>query len=203
MNFLRNTWYVAIWAQDLGAGDLVSRTFLNEPVVLFRDAAGNPHALADMCPHRFAPLSRGEIINDGMLRCAYHGLVFDSGGKCIRNPHGKLPKIDVRAYPLVERHSLIWIWMGEPEKANLDRIPDFSILDPDRDEETQISRRDWIRMEASYELITDNLLDLSHVSFLHDGILGNEDTISAETFVDQIGDRIVVRRLMENVRVPG
>lgn len=203
MTFLRNSWYVAIWAQDLVQGEMVPRTFLNEPIVLFRDLDGRPCALADWCPHRFAPLHRGKITADGAIQCAYHGLEFATDGSCVLNPHGKTPKQGVRAYPVQEKHSIIWIWMGEKDKADPDLIPDFSILDPDKDDETQISRRDWIKMEAGYELITDNLLDLSHVSFLHEGILGNEDTIAADTLVDHEGDRIFVRRLMQNVEVPG
>ena len=203
MTFLRNAWYVALWGQDLPPGELVARTFLNEPVILFRDNEGIARALVDWCPHKFAPLHRGKFTDTGSIRCAYHGLEFDAEGACVYNPHGKTPKQGVRAYPVAEKHSLIWIWMGDSDRADPAAIPDFSILDPDRDADTQVSKRDWIKMEAGYELITDNLLDLSHVSFLHEGILGNEDTIAADTIVDHEGDRIYARRLMENVRVPG
>lgn len=201
MTFLRNAWYVAAWGQDVSAGALEARTFLGEPVVLFRDAHGMPHALADTCPHRFAPLSRGSLSGGGRLVCAYHGLEFSPAGQCVHNPHGRVPPATVRAYPLVERHSILWIWMGDPAKADPAAIPAFPNLDPEAD--VPISQRDGIRMAAHYELVTDNLLDLSHVSFLHYGILGNEDTIPAEIEVDRVGDRLVSRRWMENVQVPG
>jgi vanillate O-demethylase monooxygenase subunit len=191
MKYLRNAWYVAAWAEQLLAGELLARTYLNEPVVLFRDGAGMAHALADRCPHRFAPLSRGAIVGGERLRCAYHGLEFS----------GKAPNSGVRAFPLVERHSILWIWMGDPARADAEAIPAFPMLDPDA--EVQISARDGIRMAAHYELITDNLLDLSHVSFLHEGILGNEETIPAEIEVKREGDRLRVGRLMTNVPVPG
>lgn len=209
MTFLRNTWYVAMWAEGLAAGELLPRTLLDEPIVFFRDAVGVAHALADSCPHRFAPLHRGALVEaDGAtsVKCAYHGLEFSSTGACIRNPHGKLPKAGVPSYPLVERHSLLWIWMGDPVRADADLIPEFAILDPDAvdgDGPVQISQRDHLLMKASWDLITDNLLDLSHVSFLHEGILGNEDTVAADIDVDRNGDRILVRRLMTDVTVPG
>lgn len=209
MTFLRNTWYVAMWAEGLAAGTLVPRTLLNEPIVFFRDAAGVAHGLADSCPHRFAPLHRGtlsEQVGATRLHCAYHGLAFSADGACIHNPHGKLPKAGVRSYPMVERHSLLWIWMGDPARADAGLIPDFPMLDPDATDggsPVQISQRDHLLMKASWDLITDNLLDLSHVSFLHEGILGNTDTVAAEIDVDRDGDRVTARRLMANVTVPG
>ena len=208
MTFLRNTWYVAMWGEALVADDLVPRTLLNEPIVFLRDANGVAHALADYCPHRFAPLHRGALKQEGgetRLHCAYHGLAFSTGGACVHNPHGRLPKASVQSYPLVERHSLLWIWMGDPARADADLIPEFDMLDEDAD--VQISTRDHLLMKASWKLITDNLLDLSHVSFLHEGILGNEDTIPAEIEVENDGDgqgsRVWVRRLMTGVTVPG
>lgn len=209
MTFLRNTWYAAMWAEDLAAGELLPRTLLNEPIVFFRDAGGVARALADSCPHRFAPLHRGSLsVADGATRlhCAYHGLEFSAAGACVHNPHGKLPGASVRSYPLVERHSLLWIWMGDAVRADADLIPAFPMLDPgatDGDGPIQISQRDHLLMKASWDLITDNLLDLSHVSFLHEGILGNEDTVAAEIVVDREGDRVIARRLMTDVTVPG
>jgi phenylpropionate dioxygenase-like ring-hydroxylating dioxygenase large terminal subunit len=88
MGFLRNTWYVALWAQDLSPGELVPRTFLNDPVVLFRQADGRPAAIADICAHRFSPLSKGKIVHGDHVRCPYHGLEFDARGQCVGNPHG-------------------------------------------------------------------------------------------------------------------
>src|SRR6185503_3040995 len=121
--------YPALWSQDLDAGKLVARKILGEPVVFFR-AEGAPAALEDMCPHRFAPLHQGELIPGGGVRCMYHGLEFASDGRCTRNPHGDgaLPRnASVRSYPVQEKHTAIWIWMGE-RKPDLP-IPDFSVLD--------------------------------------------------------------------------
>jgi len=203
MKYLRDTWYVAMWAEQLRPGEFSTRTVLNQPIVLYRQQNGAPAALFDRCPHRFAPLSRGKLLPDGALQCGYHGLQFDAAGACVRNPHGdgKLPPAKARAYPVVERHSIVWIWMGDPAKADPAIIPDFPMLDENSGH--QLSARDWIRMEANYELITDNLLDLSHVSFLHENILGNAETIPAAIKVEQSGNRITVRRFMPNVHAIG
>jgi phenylpropionate dioxygenase-like ring-hydroxylating dioxygenase large terminal subunit len=203
MEFLRNTWYAALWAQDLAPGELVPRTFLNEPIVLFRQADGRAAAIADICPHRFSPLSKGRIAQGDHVRCPYHGLAFDARGQCVGNPHGngRIPNnMKVRSYPVHEKHSLLWIWMGE-RPADPGQILDFSLLDPDGGR--MVSKRDWIVMDAGYRLITDNLLDLSHTAVVHEGILGSEHTIRADLTVTQSGNQILVARGLPNVPVPG
>ncbi len=203
MAFLRNTWYVALWSQDLAPGQLISRKFLNEPIVLFRDAAGKASAIADACAHRFAPLSQGKVVKGGHVRCPYHALEFDGSGKCVFNPHGNghiASTLKVRSYPVAEKHSLVWIWMGEKE-ANPELIPDFSLLDPDTP--YLVSKRDWILMETSYDLIVDNLMDLSHTAVVHDGILGNENTIKANLTIEQEGNAVSVGRSIPNTPAPG
>lgn len=201
MEFLRNTWYVALWAQDLAPSAIVGRIFLDEPIVLFRQADGTIGALEDMCPHRFAPLRLGKLTRGHAIQCGYHGLEFDHSGACILNPHGNghiPPALRVRSYPVAEKHTLIWIWMGD-RAADPATIPDFSFLDGN----DQVSRRDWLLMNANYELIIDNLLDLSHTAFLHDGILGNEETIKAEAEFRETENSLFVGRAMSNVKIPG
>ena len=89
MTYLRNAWTVAAWATELPAGELLARTLLDEPLVFYRDASGTPRALADRCPHRFAPLSMGRVCDGGAsVQCPYHGLRFDGSGACVHNPHG-------------------------------------------------------------------------------------------------------------------
>jgi len=204
MDWLRNAWYVAMWSEQLETRVMTTRRILDEPILLFRDETGAVHALTDRCPHRFAPLHRGRLLDGGRVQCGYHGLVFDGGGRCVHNPHGDgriPPAAKVRAYPLVERHSIVWIWMGEPDAADVATIPDFRFLDVDAG--YRVSKRDCIEMDASDTLIADNLLDLSHISFLHDGILGNEDTIPAAIEVREDGDTLYVSRRSHDVRVPG
>jgi phenylpropionate dioxygenase-like ring-hydroxylating dioxygenase large terminal subunit len=197
--FIRNAWYVAFWSADLQAGALLARTILEEPIVFFRDAAGDVVGLDDMCPHRFAPLSRGHLVGDA-LECGYHGLRFDRGGSCVYNPHGdhKIPPTaQVRTYRVVERYSLAWIWMGEGDGDAAD-IPNYHLLD-DADP-LHVSVRDYMTIDAGYEIITNNLLDLSHVPFLHGGMLSG--SVDDEVSVTQIGDHVMISRWAYDVTVP-
>jgi phenylpropionate dioxygenase-like ring-hydroxylating dioxygenase large terminal subunit len=117
--FLRNAWYVATWSKDL-VDNPMARTLLGEEVVLFRGRGGAPAAIADRCPHRAAPLSRGVCI-EGTLQCGYHGLRFDKSGNCIHVPgQSHIPMgASVRSYPVHERWQAVWIWMGDSEKADI------------------------------------------------------------------------------------
>ena len=203
MAFLRNCWYMAFWSQDIPEQKLVTRRILDEPLVFFRNASCAVSALVDACPHRYAPLSMGRLSADGMqVQCGYHGLVFDGSGTCVRNPHasGRIPPHStVRAYEVVERHSIAWIWMGD-QPADAGLIPDFSLLD--EADPADVSHRDWMRMDANYMLINENLLDLSHASVLHAGILGNDEMIPAKIEVRQENRRLWVTRFMPGVPAP-
>src|SRR5689334_21863381 len=121
----RNGWYLAAWASEVGEQPL-SRTILNEPIVLFRDANGKIGALEDRCCHRAAPLSMGAVVPGG-LQCKYHGMVFAADGTCVSIPGQRSipPQARVVSYPLVQRQEFIWIWMGDPKRANRDEIVDF------------------------------------------------------------------------------
>jgi vanillate O-demethylase monooxygenase subunit len=198
--YLRNAWYVAMWSEALPAGQLVPRTILGEPLVLFRLEDGGVGVMHDICPHRFAPLHRGSLQPGDRVRCPYHGLQFDVSGACVDNPHGNgdIPHgCKVHAFTAVERHTLVWVWLGD-RQADPELIPDYSFLDPDSG--YQISRRDHIRMEANYRLVANNLLDLSHAPLLHDGILGYADSIKADIEVREEGRYVYVSRLKKNVR---
>ena len=167
--FVRNCWYMAGWSRDFGRDELKAVTMLNEQIVIYRKNDGGLVALQDRCCHRFAPLSLGRIENDD-LRCMYHGLKFAPSGKCIEIPgQSKIPpQACVRAYPITDKYSGAWVWMGEPALADESLIPDFVGIDDPR----------WAmlpgRMDynANYMLINDNLLDLSHIPFLHRYSLG-------------------------------
>jgi phenylpropionate dioxygenase-like ring-hydroxylating dioxygenase large terminal subunit len=201
--YLHNAWYVAAWSDDLADDQLLARTILKEPVVLYRTADGRVAALEDRCPHRFAPLHMGKIVKGDAVQCPYHGLEFDSSGACILNPHGTKnipPRARVRSYPVTEKHKAIWIWMGE-QPPDLAKVPDFSVLD--NVPEMHATKRDRITIRANYELIIDNLLDLSHTSYLHDGILGNSDTVESEITVEQEGQDVIVGRHAGNAAAPG
>lgn len=192
MAFLRNCWYVAAWDHEVGKEELFRRTLLGEPLMFFRDTKGIAHSLLDRCPHRFAPLSKGRHLGD-CVRCPYHGLEFDASGACVHNPHGNgvIPKAAVvRAYPTVERHSVIWVWMGDADQADPAQIPDFSCMDP----ATHYVGKRYLHARANYVLETDNILDLSHIEFLHPGTLGSPGVKDAVTKVKQEGKQVTISR---------
>jgi phenylpropionate dioxygenase-like ring-hydroxylating dioxygenase large terminal subunit len=201
--FVRNTWYVAMFSSDLAAGQLMHRTILNDPIVFYRKEDGTVAAITDRCSHRFAPLSMGKLMPGDRVQCIYHGLEFGSDGHCVKNPHGNgviAAAAHLRSYPVVERHSLIWIWMGD-KAADPARIPDYSCLD--NRPAIHVTRPGYLKVAANYVLVVDNLLDLSHISYVHVGILGNADTANAEIGVDQKGDVVAVSRISKNAETPG
>jgi phenylpropionate dioxygenase-like ring-hydroxylating dioxygenase large terminal subunit len=167
--FLRNCWYAAGWGRDFAPEALSAVTILNEPIVIYRKADGSAVALEDRCCHRFAPLSMGRLEGDD-LRCMYHGLKFGPSGKCIEIPgQAKIPpQAGVRRFPIVDKFSVAWIWMGDPALADEALIPDFVGVDDPR-WAMKPGRMDY---NANYVLINDNLLDLSHIAFLHNKSLG-------------------------------
>ena len=161
--FLRNVWYAAGHSETVEFTP-TSRRICDEPIMFYRTGNSSISALHDRCPHRFVPLSAGKVEGD-VVQCGYHGLRFDQSGQCVLNPHGPIfPQLRVRSYPVVERYGLMWIWMGDADKADAALIPDFS---PVCDEASLRIIRGYTHVNANYELISDNLLDLSHVEYLH------------------------------------
>ncbi len=164
MNYPRNAWYVASWSDDLGTDAPMGVSILNEPIVIWRNARGKVAALADRCVHRLAPLSRGRCEN-GNLRCQYHGFLFSPDGNTLEIPGQSVipPGAKVRSYPVADRHSWIWVWMGNPNLADESLIPAAAGLD----------HPDWIfghgqlDYDAEACLINDNLLDFSHLPYVH------------------------------------
>lgn len=187
--FLKNVWYVAGFGSELDAA-FISRTICNERIVMFRASDGTVAALRDLCPHRFVPLSMGKRIGD-MMQCGYHGLGFGVDGACVDNPNqpGEEGRKDicVRAYPAVERHAAIWLWMGDPALADPAKIPDFSFMAED---ERFASPTGYTHMKANIEVVADNLLDLSHVHYLHPGVHDGSDFASFRNEVKQDGDTL-------------
>lgn len=167
--FLRNAWYVAGWASEFETEVPTRREILAEAVVLFRTRDGRLVALEDRCAHRWAPLSLGRV-EDNALRCMYHGVKFNCDGKCIEVPGQDriADSLRVRAYPVREKYQLAWLWMGDPARADANLIPDLHMLEQPYRRIHHAS----LDYEAHYSLINDNLLDLSHFSFLHEKTLG-------------------------------
>lgn len=194
MKFLENFWYAAGWSDEITSQPL-ARRILDRPVALFRTESGKAAAFDDCCPHRMIPLSRGRVEGES-LRCGYHGLRFDCSGKCVEVP-GQVnipPRARVSSYPLVERWNMAWIWMGDAAAADENLIPELPWL----------TSRDWayshgcIVYGCNYVLLVDNLIDLSHTTFVHLRTIGTDDV--AKTPVKTTGDarRVLVERHMND-----
>jgi phenylpropionate dioxygenase-like ring-hydroxylating dioxygenase large terminal subunit len=191
--FLRNGWYAAIWGKDLNDHP-VARTFLNEKVVLFRNASGMVGALEDCCCHRAAPLSKGELSGDHLM-CGYHGLKFDVDGQCVEVPGQSLiPRgAKVRSYPLREKWGVVWIWMGAPASADESRIPNLQWLADPKWSATP----GYIHVKSNYQFLIDNLLDLTHVSYVHKKTLaGDPREATVPTKTERLPDGVRVGRWM-------
>jgi vanillate monooxygenase len=170
--FLRNCWYVAAWGSEVGRAPL-ARTITGIPVMLYRTEAGAAVALEDRCCHRNLPLSQGRIEGDG-VRCGYHGLKYDATGACIEIPSQKTipPAARVRRFPLVEKWQLLWIWTGDAAHADESLLPDWHPLADPKFVVAVGNGGKPLPMQCNWELNNDNLLDLTHVVYVHRGTLG-------------------------------
>ena len=186
-------------AGELDEG-MVSRMICNEQVVMFRNADGSISAIHDRCPHRFVPLSMGKRVGDA-LQCHYHGLRFDSSGKCVRVPGQDLipQSARVRTYPVIERYHWVWVWMGDPALADPAKIADFHWFD----DPAWGAKAAYLHVEANWQLVVDNLLDLTHLAFVHETTIGNMALVEhAAVKVQRKDDNVVVTRWIIDAPAP-
>lgn len=171
--FLRNAWYCAGWNNEFhqGADAIVARRIAGERVVLYRKPDGRVVALEDRCPHRQAALSQGRK-EGGSLRCMYHGMKFNSEGVCEEIPgQSTIPeRACVRAFPVVEKNDWIWVWMGDPAKADPNLIC-FSVGPSDPNWNIRTSK---MHVETNYRWEIENLADLSHLTWVHEKTVGGD-----------------------------
>ncbi|MFI6284616.1 Rieske 2Fe-2S domain-containing protein [Streptomyces sp. NPDC051018] len=195
-----NAWYAAAWDHEVTTGGIFSRTVANRPLALYRTADGRPVALADACWHRLAPLSMGKRVGDDEVQCPYHGLRFNSAGRCTSMPAQKTvnPSAMVPSFPVVERHRFLWVWPGDPTLADPDTVPDMH----------QMSSPDWagdgltIPAKANYQLILDNLMDLTHEEFVHSTSIGQEELSESDFDVTHDERTVTVTRWMLDIEPP-
>lgn len=201
MGHAPNHWYVAA-SQGEVADSPLGRTVCDLPVVLFRATDGSVHALRDRCPHRRYPLSRGRVVGD-LLVCGYHGFSFDCSGSCVAVPgQESIPsRADVSVVPVLERGPWIFVWPGDPALANVEALPALPWLD-DPDGWTVVHGMQ--PLAARHELLVDNLLDLSHETYLHAGFIGTPEVAATpiETSVDEDAGIVRVSRHMNAVTCP-
>lgn len=199
--FIKNCWYVAGWTSEVKSDNFLKRTVINIPLAIWRKANGEVVAFEDMCCHRGAPLSAGRREGD-CVRCMYHGLKFDESGACVEIPGQPRipPGTRVTTFPIVERSTWIWVWMGDSEKADPSLIPDAHWLD---DPEWR-SLQGYTHYDTNYLLIADNLLDLAHLPYVHPTTLGGSEDYAANLPKTEMLERGVhVKRWSLNTMPPG
>ena len=176
--FIKNAWYVAAWSDELTAAPL-ARRLLGEPVVLFRDAQGRAAALADMCCHRGSPLSRGLVVEAG-IECGYHGMIFAGDGACVHIPgQVHIPgKARVRAYPVSEKDGCVWIWMGDPAATDATGMIEYPFHN---DAARWPHKKTLIPIAGNATLMIDNLMDLSHLGYIHRSTIGGGGSAQAHS----------------------
>ena len=191
----RNQWYTAATFTEVGAKPL-ARTICDEPLAIFRGQDGTVAVLTDRCPHRKAPLSAGEVVGND-IQCGYHGIRFAADGACTHVP-GDVPvgrDFRARCFPAREVHGLIFVWLGEPSLADPALIPDFG----------ENVKPGWtgvhglLYVKANYQLLIDNILDLTHVVFVHKTTLAGGGVAETPLHVEIDGDVVRAQRLMHNV----
>lgn len=197
-SFPLNAWYAAAWDVEVKRS-LVSRNICGKPVVMYRKQNGAAVALADACWHRLLPLSKGELHGDNVI-CGYHGLEFDDAGRCVYMPSQDTinPSACVTSYPIVERHRFIWIWPGDPALADPDLVPDLHWNDdPDWASDGKV-----IHVKCNYRLVIDNLMDLTHETYVHGSSIGNRAVAEAPFTVTHGEGRATVTRWMTDIDPP-
>lgn len=193
--FIRNCWYVAARSDEISR-ELTARTILGSPVLLFRKTDGTAVALQNRCAHRSFPLDKGKLDGDTVV-CGYHGLRYDCQGRCIGIPmlERDLPSIAIRAYPVLERPPFVWLWTGDPALCDEAALPH-----PD-----WLGHADWdyyigyVNPQGSYVHMHENLLDLSHLSFLHETTFGTPEYATAPVEMHIDGTDIQVWREVQCV----
>jgi phenylpropionate dioxygenase-like ring-hydroxylating dioxygenase large terminal subunit len=197
--FIRDCWYVIAWDHEIPQDGLFTRTVLGEPILVYR-AHDRLVALADRCCHRHAPLSKGRKEGD-CVRCGYHGLRFDADGRCVEIPGSdRIPEAArVRSYPLVLKNRWVFVWMGDPARADPALLPDnFSCDSPDWKH-----LPGYLHYDTNYALICDNLLDFSHLSYVHERSLGGSAAIAqARADIEPLPRGIRVSRRVRDVPAP-
>ncbi|ADZ71286.1 aromatic ring-hydroxylating dioxygenase subunit alpha [Polymorphum gilvum] len=196
--FPLNAWYAAAYDVEVGRS-LLARKICNKPIVMYRKTTGEAVALADACWHRLVPLSGGELNGDNVI-CPYHGLEFDDSGRCVYMPSQETinPSACVKSYPVVEKHRFVWIWPGDPALADPAKVPDMHwINDP---EWAADGKR--IHVKCDYRLVVDNLMDLTHETFVHGSSIGNRAVAEAPFQTTHTDRTATVTRWMIDIDAP-
>lgn len=190
--FMQNAWYVAAWTREIGR-DLLARRICDRPMVLYRKADGGVAALEDLCCHRMLPLSKGKLEGDNLV-CGYHGLTYDCTGACVRIPSQEMIPATARvaSFPIVEKHRFAWVWIGDARLADPALVPDLHW----NDDPAWSGDGSVMLAKCDYRLLVDNLLDLSHETYVHTTSIGDARLPSAPITVSSDANSVSVSRFI-------
>ena len=196
--FVPNRWYVAGWDREIGRTPL-ARTICGEAVVLYRRLDGGAVAMRDACPHRLFPLSKGMLEGDN-LRCLYHGFMFDGAGACVETPAlGTAARnLQVQTYPVVERYRFVWVWIGDPARADPAVLPNLWQCE----DAGWTFDGDYYHMACDYRLGIDNLMDLTHETHVHASSIGQKEIMESPIETTVENGQVFVKRWMIDVEPP-
>ncbi|MCG2624785.1 aromatic ring-hydroxylating dioxygenase subunit alpha [Arthrobacter sp. I2-34] len=194
-----NAWYVAAWDHEVTRKPM-ARRIADRPLALYRTEDGKAVALADACWHRLAPLSLGKVVGKDEIQCPYHGIRYNSAGRCTSMPAQETinPSATVPSFPVVERHRFVWVWLGDPAQADPDLVPDMH----------QMASEEWagdgetIYAPCNYQLVLDNLMDLTHEEFVHSSSIGQDELSESDFEVTHDDRTVTVSRWMHNIDAP-
>ncbi len=196
--FPKNAWYVACMPNEIDDKPL-GRKVCNEQIVFYRGPAGKAVALEDFCPHRGAPLSLGTVTQEGQLMCGYHGLEMGCDGKTVSMPGQRVRGFPaIRSFPVVEKYGFIWVWPGDPAQADPAKIHHLEWAESP----------DWAyggglyHIKCDYRLMVDNLMDLTHETYVHASSIGQKEIDEAAPVTKVEGDEVITSRHMENIMAP-
>ena len=197
----RNAWYVAAFAKDVGR-ELVGRTIVNTPVVLYRTEGGTPVALDGRCPHRHFPLAKSCLKGDTIV-CGYHGMAFGPDGQCVDVPSQEHTPAALRvpAYPVVEHGMWLWVWVGEHGKADPALLPPLAEIGLEGQGLTG-HELFFHEVDCRYQLLNDNLFDLSHLAFLHGTSIGTLENASTPEVLEKRPGFVSSMRHIRNAPCP-
>ena len=199
MTFIRNRWYIAAWDGEV-ANKPLARKICGEPIVMYRKLDGSVVAMRDACPHRLLPLSMGIREGDN-IRCKYHGLLIGPDGTPEEMPlvHERVnKKVCTPTYAVVERYRYVWVWIGDQEKADESKLPDFWPCET----EGWVFDGGYMNVGCDYRLFTDNLMDLTHETYVHAGSIGQKELQEAPLETKVEADKVTLSRWIPNISPP-
>lgn len=198
--FIQNAWYVAAWSGEIQPGQVIARKLLGQSVAIARGIDGTISVFADRCPHRGAPLSCGRV-EPGGIRCMYHGLKFNAEGECVEVPgQDRIPaRLRATRFPVAEKDGLVWYWPGAASLANGGQVLPVS---SHGDAAWLVELGGYMHFNAACELLVDNLLDFSHLAYVHERTIGSPQLALSRPSVDRRGEELRISHWIPDAQLP-